>query len=617
MLITANQPLVKRLTGIDPDRLIEEKKRQLTIDLGFAWFTLGSDTIIGIVDVPGHRDFIENMLAGIGSIDAVMLVIAADEGIMPQTREHLAIIDLLGLQQGLIVLMKTDLVKDPDWIDLVENDIREVIHGTVLENARIIQVSAHTGDGIPELLTGLDHLVTNLPSNIKSGPARLSVDRVFTISGFGTVITGTLLGRSLSIGDEIELQPGSQRGRIRGLHSYEQSVETAYPGSRVAVNISGIDKVDVYRGQMLSHPNVITPTLLVDVEYKHLISASRDLKHNAEVKVFSGAAETVARVRLLDKEIIPPGESGWVQLHLESPLPLSRGDRYILRFPSPPETIGGGIIVNQNPGRRHKRFQSQVINHLTVLLQGTPAELVTNTVKSEPLSLSQIASKSGFDPDMTGMAVEQAVQEAAMVSIGKDRYFAADSFRQLQETAYALIAQYHRENPLRGGMPKEELRVRLKSNNLTLEAALEALPQVVSEKNLIRLGSHEIRFSEQQSHSIARLVRLMQATPYTPPSYKEAGEIVSGSVLRALIELGDIVQVQADVIFLRETYEMMVVSIISTLETGNTIDAKTLRDQFDTSRKYAIALLEHLDSIGITRRQGDVRVLSKSIEKST
>lgn len=603
--------LVKRLTGIDPDRLIEEKKRQLTIDLGFAWLNLGDDKTVGIVDVPGHRDFIENMLAGVGSIDAVVLVIAADEGLMPQTKEHLAILDILGLEHGLIALSKTDLIQDAEWIDLVEEEIREIIQNTGLRDAPIVRLSAFSGDGIPEFQSTLDTLLSTLPPNQNRGQPRLSIDRVFSISGFGTVVTGTLLGNSLSIGDTVEIQPGGLMGRIRGLQSYEQSVDKAFPGSRVAINITGIDKKDVQRGNMLSLPGVITPTVLVDVYYRHLADASRDLQHNAEVKVFSSAAETVANVRLLDQEILNPGDEGWLQLRLTDPLPLSRGDRYILRFPSPPETIGGGIIVNPNPGRRHKRFQQGVIDHLSLLSQGTPLELITNAVMTTPLTLAQVSTAVGFDIDTSRQAIGEALEKGTIISVGKDRYFATQSLIQLQESALQLATEYHVANPLRSGIPKEELRTRLNINTDLLDAIINAVDELISQQDVIRLNSHKIRFTDKQLASIEDLFRSFQQTPFTPPSFKEAVDVVSEPVLRALIELDEIVQVQADVIFERSVYDHMVSEVIEILKREQSIDAKTLRDHFDTSRKYAIALLEHLDAIGITRRQGDTRILGK------
>src|SRR5581483_5822506 len=294
--------LVRALTGIDPDRLKEEKAREMTIDLGFAWLRLPGGQKIGIVDVPGHRDFIENMLAGVGGINAVLFVVAADEGAMPQTREHLAIIDLLGIPTGVIALTKTDLVRDPGWLELVQLDLGELVSGTVLANAPIIPVSARTGQGLDELQTALAAQLAAQPAPADVGLPRLWVDRVFTVSGFGTVVTGTLLGGKLTIGQEIVLLPEGRMGRVRGLQSHHQSLEAALPGNRVAVNVGGIEKRDAQRGHLLTLPGAIMPTFSAAVRFRHLSDAPRPLQHNAEVKLFCGSAETVARVRLLDAE---------------------------------------------------------------------------------------------------------------------------------------------------------------------------------------------------------------------------------------------------------------------------------------------------------------------------
>lgn len=388
--------LVRALTGIDPDRLAEEKAREMTIDLGFAWLKLPDGETVGIVDVPGHRDFIENMLAGVGGIDGVLLVIAADEGVMPQTREHLAILDLLGVQHGLVVLSKTDMVDDPDWLDLIEHDVQGVLSGTTLDGVGIVRMSARTGAGIPDLHQHLTSLLADMPPRSDYGSPRLPVDRIFTISGFGTVVTGTLLGGSLRVGEEVELQPAGLRGRIRGLQSYKQTVDTAEPGSRVAVNVSGVEKRAVERGNVLTLPGLLQPTTMVDVRFRHLKDVSRSLKHNAEVKLFSGAAESVGHVRLLDYQELAPGQEGWLQIRLETPMALAQGDRFILRYPSPSQTIGGGVIVNSHPSRRWKRFQADVLESLATRLAGTPAERLVQAAHA-PEKRSALQKQLGYN----------------------------------------------------------------------------------------------------------------------------------------------------------------------------------------------------------------------------
>jgi selenocysteine-specific elongation factor len=334
--------LVEALTGIDPDRLREEKEREMTIDLGFAWVTLPNAETVGVIDVPGHRDFIENMLAGVGGIDAALFVIAADEGVMPQTQEHLAILDLLEIEAGVVALTKVDLVQDPEWLDLVTLDISEALEGTVLGNAPIIPVSARTGEGISRLAQALADCLAGRPPRPDKGLPRLPIDRVFTLSGFGTVVTGTLTDGTLALGQTVEIQPSGLTTRIRGLQTHKQKIERASPGSRVAVNLTGLAKDDLARGQVVTAPGWLKPTVLVDVDYRHLAGVEQPLRHNMEVKFFSGAAEILARTRILGQESIAPGEHGWLQVRLEEPVALVKGDHFILRRPSPGQTLGGG-----------------------------------------------------------------------------------------------------------------------------------------------------------------------------------------------------------------------------------------------------------------------------------
>lgn len=599
--------LVKRLTGIDPDRLAEEKAREMTIDLGFAWLTLPSGETLGIVDVPGHRDFIENMLAGVGGIDAVMLVIAADEGIMPQTREHLAILDLLGIQNGLIVLTKIDLIDDADWLDLVEHEIRDSVTNTTLANAEIVRVSAHSGTGIPELVEKISALLEDLPPSTHYNSPRLPIDRVFTISGFGTVVTGTLLGGTLRVGDEVEIQPAELRGRIRGLQSYKQPIEIAQPGSRVAVNIAGVEKSALERGFVLAYPRQLQPTILVDVHFRHLKDASRILKHHAEAKIFVGAAESTARVRLLNDEALSPGAEGWLQLRLDRPLALARGDRFILRYPSPAETIGGGIVVNPQPGRRWKRFQPGVVAQLETQMRGTPAEQVTHAA-NQPVKLSELQKLTSYSNDELDNAIQDALAQGILRHLLDDSYIANAAWQGMLRRMEDELRAFHQVEPLRRGMPREELRRRLGLKQATLTMLLADHDNIAAENNHLRMADHTIRLNDAQQKAIQSLYQQMDAAPYTPPSYADAASIVGENVLRALIELGEIVQVQPDVIFSRQTYDEMVAELLSLIDHNGQVTAAELRDRFNTTRKYAIGLLEHLDSIKVTRRAGEARV---------
>lgn len=603
--------LVQRLTQIDPDRLKEEKERKLTIDLGFAWFTLG-DEMIGVVDVPGHRDFIENMLAGVGGIDAVMLVIAADEGVMPQTREHLAILDLLGVSNGLVALTKCDMVDDEEWLDLVETEIDDLLGTTALANTPIVRVSAKTGTGIPNLLNTLATVLTKVPPRSETRTPHLPIDRVFTIDGFGTVVTGTLNGGVLRVGDEVEIQPGDRRGKIRGLQSYEQSVEHAQPGSRVAVNVSGVNKKAIARGHRLTLPNTLKPTILVDARFRHLPDAPRPLKHNAEVKLFLGAAQTLAHVRLLDADTLTPGSEGWLQLRLHNPTAIAPGDRFILRTPSPKETIGGGVIVNPYPGKKHKRFRQDVIAALEVQLRGTPAELVAQAAAGNHLVAAvEIKAATGFADEELDTALASAQQEGLLFKFG-ERYIAVDSFQALIGKMERTTANYHDSQPLRLGIPREVLRSQLEVEGTLFEALLEHAEHIILEHEgaLLRLSHHTIQFSEHQLKLIRTLLMAMTQAPTAPPSYKEAVDLLGNNeaILRALIDLREIVQVSADVIFTESIYDEMVNTTLDLLDAGEDVSVKTLRDHFQTSRKYAMSFLEHLDAIGITKRVGDQRV---------
>jgi len=593
----------------------------MTIDLGFAWLTLPNGESVGIVDVPGHRDFIENMLAGVGGIDAALFVIAADEGVMPQTREHLAILDLLRIPGGVVALTKIDLIDDPDWLELVQADVSEALQGTVLDGAPIIPVSARTGQGLAELTAALQEVLARTPPRPDRGRPRLWIDRVFTIGGFGTVVTGTLVDGHLEVGQEVEILPRGLRARIRGLQTHKTRIQRAVPGSRVAINLTGVSKQDLARGDLVTTPGWLRPTTLTDVRLDLLRDAPFPLKHNAFVKFFCGSAETVARVRLLGTETLAPGESGWVQLELDDPLPLVRGDRFIIRVPSPAVTVGGGEVVDPNPGRKHRRFRPEVLARLETLARGTPAEVLLQTLERRgPLTVRDLIEVSGLGeaaPEAlaelfsTGDAVVlDAVPEPAPARLVVSRsWWSATTARMRDE-----LAAYHARYPLRSGMSREELRSALRLdprayNGLLARAAADGL--IVDEAATVRLPEHQVRFTPQQQQAVDDLLARFRAAPYATPSVKEAAALVGEEVLGVLLARGDLVQVSPEVLFLRETYEEMVERIRAHIQQQGSITLAQVRDLFQTSRKYAQALLEYLDGVGVTRRVGDERVLVK------
>jgi len=620
--------LVEALTGTHPDRLQEERDREMTIDLGFAWLELPSGEEVGIVDVPGHRDFIENMLAGIGGIDAALFVVAADEGVMPQTREHLAILDLLQIKGGVVALTKIDLIDDnsdarSEWLDLVEEDLWHVFSGTVLEDAPIVRVSARTKEGIPELLKALDDCLAGKPARLDLGRPRLPVDRVFTIAGFGTVVTGTLSDGQLCVGDEVSILPGNLRGRVRGLQTHKREQDIAIPGSRTAVNISGVPKDRIMRGDVIAHPGDYTPTRRVDVEFKLLPDISQPLMHNTEVKLFLGAAEVVARVRLLGLEQLIPGDRGWLQLELSQAVVAVRGDRYILRRPSPGETLGGGIIADPHPKGRHKRFAAGLIKRLEAYAQGTPADVLMQALISLGAApVREVVEKSSLEREPAEQALSKLFQSGQIVILdastddltptGNTLIVSQGNWKLSSDRIIAEVERYHEGQPLRLGMPREELKSRLNQGSRVFNASLSKLViegSLEESGPLVLLPGHKIRFNEQQEKSVNELLLIFSNSPYSPPSVKEAKLAVGEAVYSALCDLGVLVQVSPDVVFRREDYHKMVDEITGLLQNQGTLSAAQVRDHFNTSRKYVLALLEYLDSAGITMRQGDVRKL--------
>ena len=615
--------LIAALTGVHPDRLKEEQAREMTIELGFGWLTLPNAEEIGIVDVPGHRDFIANMLAGVGGIDAALLVIAADEGVMPQTREHLAILDLLQIPAGLIVLTKIDLASDSAWLDLVETDIRAAVADTVMKAAPLVRVSAKSKLGLDDLLQALTRLLETKPARLDLGHPRLPIDRVFSMSGFGAVVTGTLSDGALSTGDEVEILPSGLTGRIRGLQTHKKKEDKAEPGSRTAVNISGIATEDIQRGQVVVHPHQYQSTRRLDARLRVLKDASAPIKHGTEVKFFVGSSETVATLRLLGAEELAPGEEGWIQLELRDPVVAVRGDRYILRRPSPGETLGGGVIVDHQPKGRHKRMDESVLKSLASLSQGSPADVLFEAaLAAQATSIKEIVARSRLESAPATEALTELLESGKLIlledgaaSITSDLLaLALPHWNTLRDKTLQTVSGYHQTYPLRRGIPREELKSKLKlpprvfnallthyavHNTLTINAAFIALP------------SHQIRFDNGQQAKVEALMRKFIAAPYAPPSIKECQAEVGEELLNALIELGELTAVSQDVVLRKTDYEAMTDSVKAALQQNGQISLAEVRDLFNTSRKYAQALLEHLDAIGVTVRDGDFRKLRR------
>ena len=603
--------LVLALTGIDPDRLREEKERGLTIDLGFAWFDLPSGREVSIVDVPGHERFIKNMLAGVGGIDLALFVVAADEGVMPQTREHLAILDLLQVRQGVVALTKSDLV-DEDWLELVTADVEELLTETSLVGAPVVPCSAVSGDGLDALRTALDGALDGLPPVRDVGRPRLPVDRVFTITGFGTVVTGTLIDGSLHVSDQVAIEPGGRLARIRGLQNHQKKVEASQPGTRTAINLSGIAPEELDRGVVVTTPGWLQPTRAVDVRLRALASLPRSIKHNASVTAHTGAAEVPARVRLLEGEALEPGHEAWAQLRLDQPVAVARGDFFVIR--NSVTTMGGGRVVDTRP-RRHKRNEAETLAALGRLLEGSPDDTVLTVLQRlEPASLADVRRCAELDDRVTREAVERQVDEGAIVVLDEGGLSdgsvltTAAGVEGLGAKAVAHTSEFVSEHPLRRGIAKEELRSRLDlpaKAFSALERRLVAEGRLAARQGALDLPDRHVTLTVEQQSAVDQLVERLKAAGRRPEStgrvdpelatYLEA----QGSIVR----LGDGVYLEAG------TRAAMADDVVSALREREKITLAEVRDLLGTSRKIAQALLEDLDQRRVTRRVGDARVL--------
>lgn len=613
--------LVRALTGVDTDRLPEERARGITIDLGFAPLDLRGGTRLSVVDVPGHERLVRTMVAGATGIDVVLLVVAADEGVMPQTREHLAILDLLQIPAGLIALTKTDLAPDPDWLELLEADVRAAVRGTVLADAPILRVSAKTKTGLDALAASLQSLLSEKPSRPDLNRPRLPIDRVFSMPGFGAVVTGTLTDGALALGDEVEILPSEQKGRVRGLQTHKKKEDRAAPGSRTAVNISGIAAEKIQRGEVVVRPNQYQPTRRVDARLRLLKDASAPLKHGAEVKVFLGAAETIAAVRVLGADELAPASEGWAQLELRDPLVAVRGDRLILRRPSPTETIGGGVIADPHPKGRHKRFDEATLSSLESLARGSPADVLLEAALAlSPASAKEVMARSGLESEAAVSAMNELLANGTLVNLDGGEWrtdslvMPASRWDALQDKTLQIVGEYHKAFPLRKGIPREELKSKLKLAPRVFNAglALIANRKVVDENGaFVALPAHAVRLDAAQQVKVKALMRRFEADPSAPPSVKESQAEVGEEVYNALIEMGELTAVSQEVVFRSKDYAAMTEKVKSFIAQNGQTTLAEVRDLLGTTRKYAQALLEHLDAVGVTVRDGDARRLKR------
>lgn len=612
--------LIQALTGTHPDRLKEEKNREMTIDLGFGWWTLPNGEEIGVVDVPGHIDFIENMLAGIGGIDAVLFVVAADEGVMPQTREHLAILDLLQIDAGVVALTKIDMVDDESWLDLVEEELDNIFEGTVLESAEIIRVSAKEKIGLRELETALEKVLVERPSRKIGEGARLPIDRVFTMTGFGTVVTGTLVGGRISVGDEVMVLPGDHKGRIRGLQTHKRKGEHTEPGSRVAVNISGIGVDEISRGQVVVYPNTFKTTRRIDVTFDLLNEVSLPLKHNSEMKLFVGAAEVLVRVRVLGVETLNPGESGWLQLELRETVVTERGDRFILRRPSPSETIGGGMVLDIDPEGRHKRYSEEVVERLSALAKGDPEDVLWQIILGMNYGdVEDVIEKSGLDEKVVLKMLIILLENEKIVLFGDIENNPSGTlvankeyFNKLNDKVQEVLEKYHLENPLKRGIPRQELINRIQVSQKMFDSFIEelaVLEKIIEDGPIVYKIDFVIKFTPDQNENIKRLIAQFVEKPFSPPTIKNCIEIVGEDVYQAMVGLGNLLPISSEVVFQPDDYKKAVENVRNEITKNGPVSLGSMRDLWGTTRRYVQALLEFMDKEGVTVREGDVRKL--------
>ena len=600
--------LIHALTGIDPDRLRAEKERGMTIELGFAWLDLPSGLEVSIVDVPGHERFIKNMLMGVGGIDLALLIVAADEGVMPQTREHLAILDLVRVDRGIVVITKTDLV-DEEWLELVTADVEEVLEETALAGSPTIPVSAEKGTGLDELLRAIDSALVNAPIRPDLGRPRLPVDRSFTMTGFGAVVTGTLSGGALRKGQQVVIAPRGMRARIRGLQSHRDTVEEALPGTRVAVNMAGIEHHEIERGDVLVTGEWLAPSDAFDCSIRTIPDAPRPLRHNHRAILYAGTSETPAVVRLLDTNRLQPGESGWAQVRPETPVPVVRGDYFVIR--DTVSTIAGGQVLVPNAPRR-RRNDSPTLDRLAVLSTGSEADSVVSTMDLTGLSTAAgLAVALNLSESEVAAILEDLVAGGDAVRIGGADvpvYFTAAAWSDVVCRSSDELAAYHRQYPLRGGMPKEELRSRLGMGSRDFNAALARLSGdgVIAEGDATaRLPAHAPDLSETQRKQADEYLALLRSNPYSPPT----DAAVDPELVQALADQGQVVRVNEDVVYLKSAYDEMSAQVVELARANGEVTISDVRELFSTSRKYTLALLEHMDRLQVTRRVGDNRVL--------
>jgi selenocysteine-specific elongation factor len=615
--------LIKALTGVDTDRLKEEKQRGITIELGFASLTLPSGETLGIVDVPGHEKFIKNMVSGAAGIDLVMMVIAADEGIMPQTREHLNICSLLGISSGVVALTKIDLV-EKDWLNLVHAEIIEFLHGTFLEGAPVMPVSAIKKEGLTNLIQALDTITGRITEKTDDCIFRLPVDRVFTMKGFGTVVTGTLVSDHIKTGDEIQILPENITARIRGIQVHNQSVEEACSGQRTAINLQGIEKSTIERGNVLVRPQTVWPSQRLDVFVEFLASNSKNLKNRSLVRLHTGTSEIIARIILLEKDELMPGEKGFAQLVLSDKDVVIAGDHFVLRSYSPVTTIGGGQIIDPLPAK-HKRLNSKIIEELNLLQKGTLQEKISVILERSGftgINLTCLAFRLGVKAKKIREELEKLFSGKTAFLLDNDdtTVISASLFNQLEEIIIKNITAYHQNNPLKEGISKEELKASSvnfaspKLFNMVLTSLNKKGP-IVSDKDNVRLAQHQVELAGDLDSLRQTVAQIYKEAGLTPSSLTEVINKFSDrktkaqSIIKLMLKDGDLIKINEELCFSSESLNKLRNDYKSMLIKDGKATPASFKDLTGLSRKYMIPLMEYFDMNKLTVRVGDHRIL--------
>jgi selenocysteine-specific elongation factor len=615
--------LVKALTGTDPDRLKEEKRRGITIELGFAYLDLPTGQRIGIVDVPGHEKFVKNMVAGAGGIDVVALIVAADEGVMPQTREHLDICSLLGIHTGLVVLTKIDLVDD-ELRELAMEDIRDFTVGTFLEGAPIIAASALTGEGLPSIVSAIQELVEHVEERPSEGIFRLPTDRVFTMRGFGTIVTGTILSGRIAVGETVEILPKGSRAKVRGLQVHNEKVEQAEAGQRTAINLQGLEKSSIERGDVVARPGTIQSAQRLDVALAHLPHAATPLKDGAQIRLHTGTSLQMARILLLGRNELKPGEQGFAQILLEHPVAVLPNDRFVLRSSGFIQTTGGGTILDTHP-ERHKRFKGNIVKLLERLHSGDAAFTIRYHIKKSGyrgLSGNDLAAYVTLSAKDLANTLADLMSQQSIRRFGKEpeRYIDGELYDVLEQDLIQAVGTYHTQNPLKDGIPKEELKSKLPPEmNAKLFTALlnHATEQqrLVQEHDKVRFPDHRVTLQGKQAELENRLESQLRSDGLSPTSPKElavhlgASEQEIEELLALLTTKGSLSKLKQGLYFHAEPLEELKTRLISFLREHETIDAQGFKTLTGVSRKYSIPLAEYFDAMKVTIRVGDERIL--------